>query len=675
MKKSKLSIGLVTSFIATMALSACGSSVTKDKTNLVDFKGYGDQDLSISIDDIYKEYMESSSGIAKCYDQVMEVLIRHAFQKDKAGNSYLSGIKKNYNQIVSDAKDDVKGAKETAKSNADTNGTNYKTEWQAILSEKGVKDEEELLQYFIYQKEQEEIKDWYFEKNKEDLRREYLGVTSNASSQGAANKSEKASSRYPYHVRHILIKNEDGASDYTGSSISADAAKLLSSTVDLLARGNSTFGDVALKKSEDGSASSYGDVGLMTNAISEDGNLGMVSEFQLGLYAYDAIIKNAAKNDASATNGIAAGLGLTTDIDGDPDTDDTVSDYFTKRSIVEIPYSVFVELGDVAELENNYISGASVSSGKSALYPRNLLWNRYLNNHSIFVITNGKRESFYDIEHDTGKDELRDLTQPSYAADQRYFGEAADTSYTAKYDGTAVEINYANLTGVAEKTTGFRKNVNFRNDGQAIDSTKERVLCDENNNVIIGVRSKFGIHLMIVEKSIYDYDSAVKLEDYYTTYLPSDKEHYPTVPAGEHTYVDFIYSDKQSEYKTRADAVKSAIKSFDTTYEYRLYEELKENEGIDQANENNKALFEAIKQYIELKREKNQKGQEEGIEKVWKAYIDLLETQDNYRDVSLHRIVPEGCKIAFSTDTSGFDSDKKAEWKAKFEEGGACYVK
>ena len=669
MKKSKLSIGLVTSFIATMALSACGSSVTKDKTNLVDFKGYGDQDLSISIDDIYKEYMESSSGIAKCYDQVMEVLIRHAFQKDKAGNSYLSGIKKNYNQIVSDAKDDVKGAKETAKSNADTNGTNYKTEWQAILSEKGVKDEEELLQYFIYQKEQEEIKDWYFEKNKEDLRREYLGVTSNASSQGAANKSEKASSRYPYHVRHILIKNEDGASDYTGSSISADAAKLLSSTVDLLARGNSTFGDVALKKSEDGSASSYGDVGLMTNAISEDGNLGMVSEFQLGLYAYDAIIKNAAKNDASATNGIAAGLGLTTDIDGDPDTDDTVSKYFTTRGIVEIPYSVFVELGDVAELENNYILGSKVEDGKAALYPRNLLWNRYLNNHSIFVITNGKREGNFTVGSAYTRENL-DLTKPSYAADQRYFGEAADTSYTAKYDGTAVEINYANLTGVAEKTTGFRKNANFLNDGQAIDSTKERVLCDENNNVIIGVRSKFGIHLMIVEKSIYDYDATVKLEDYYTTYLPSDKDHYPTIPAGEHTYVDFIYSDKQSEYKTRADAVKSAIKSFDTTYEYRLYEELKENEGIDQANENNKALFEAIKQYIELKREKNQKGQEEGIEKVWKTYIDLLETQDNYRD-TLDRIIPEGCKIAFSEDTSLWTDAKLKEYK----EGGHCYVK
>ena len=126
MKKSKLKFALVTSFIASMALTACGSDVTKSKTDLVNFKAYdGTTDLSISIDEIYKDYMKSSSGIAKYYDQVLEVLIRNAFQKDKAGTgSYFGGgsvkLKKNYNKILSEAKDNVKGQKNVAKENANS---------------------------------------------------------------------------------------------------------------------------------------------------------------------------------------------------------------------------------------------------------------------------------------------------------------------------------------------------------------------------------------------------------------------------------------------------------------------------------------------------------------------------------------------------------------------------
>ena len=147
MKKSKLKIALVTSFIASMALAACSSSVTKSDKDLVNFKAYdGETDLSISIDEIYKDYMKSSSGISKYYDQVLEVLIRNAFQKDKTGTgSFFGGsdvkLKKNYNKILSEAKDSVKGQKDTAKENAKSNGTNYSTEWKAILAEKGVKDE------------------------------------------------------------------------------------------------------------------------------------------------------------------------------------------------------------------------------------------------------------------------------------------------------------------------------------------------------------------------------------------------------------------------------------------------------------------------------------------------------------------------------------------------------
>ena len=642
MKKSKLSIGLVTSFIATMALSACSADVTKNKDNIVTFKGYGEQDIAVAIEDIYEEYMQSSSGIAKYYDQVMEVLIRHAFQKDKTGSSSLKGIKKNYNQIVNEAKDNVKGAKTTAKNNADTNGTSYKTEWQSVLNEKGVKDEEELLQYYIYNLEKEEIEDWYFEQHKDELRREYLGLWSSSNTEATGYQvpgtkvSSKASSRYPYHVRHILVKVDDGASDYVRGTISSDKAKLLSNTVELLAQGTNTFGEVALLKSEDSSNTSYGDVGIMTNAIS-GGKLQMVNEFQLGIYGYDAIVKNENKNAD-----VDKGLGLDVNVEGK-----TVKEYFKDRGIVEIPYSAFKELGDVAELEANEATGLSVLDGKTALYPRNLLWNRYFNNHGIFVITNGAREANTDFD----------------ANGQKTLNEVHDqTSSASYYDGKDAYIKYNEAEKKIDytKLKGFKANEKFAN-------ANEKVLSDEHGNVIIGVRSEFGIHLMIVEKSAYDYDATTKLEDYYTTAIPGESD-YPTLAAGEHTYVDFINTQNKSEWNTRAETAKSAIKSFDSTYDYRLYEMLSTSEDIDAENASNTKIFNAINNYIALQREKNQNEQQEGLKDVWKKYVDLLETQDFYREDLADRIVPEGCKIAFTSNLT-------AEQKKAFEEGGACYVK
>ena len=86
MKKSKLSAGLVTSFIAAMSLGACSSAVSAGKDTIVDFKGYNDQNLAVLTDEIYDDYKKSSSGISAYYNQVIEVLIRDAFarnEKDK----------------------------------------------------------------------------------------------------------------------------------------------------------------------------------------------------------------------------------------------------------------------------------------------------------------------------------------------------------------------------------------------------------------------------------------------------------------------------------------------------------------------------------------------------------------------------------------------------------------
>ena len=667
MKKSKLSIGLVSSFIAAMALSACGSkSVTSNKENIVDFKGYDDEPLSVQTDKIYEDYLNGSTGISKYYDQVMEVLIRNAFKKDQqsSGTSDLSSAKKNYNAILNEAKDNVRGAKNTAKQNAETNGTSYKTEWQAILSSKGVKNEQELLESYIYDLEKEVIEDWYYEKNRTALRDEFIGTT----------QTNKAPSKFPYHVRHILIKVEDGASDYVRGTISADQAKLLSSTVELLAQGTLSFGEVAKMKSEDGSASSYGDLDIMTNSAS-GGSLGMVNEFQLGIYAYDAIVKNSV-GTTDKVKAINAGLGLDS-YAVDPVIPDNASEeeaaaikeaakvknYFKKAenhlTINEIPYSVFKELGDVAELEANYDTGLSVEDGKAALYPRNLLWNRYLNNHGIFVITNGAREANADVSSATPDAEQYDVKKSA-----SYYGNSKDAY--VKFDKTTQDIDYSKLAG-------FQVDANFKNDNNTDDVAKqERVLKENKTNgeVIIGVRSQYGIHLMLVQKSAY----ADNLDRYYTTTIPTDNDYEGVDKDGNEydTYVGFITTNQTSDYTARADKVKSAIKGYDSTYDYRLYEYLTDGTkfGVTREDQsNNDKLFDKIDEYIQIQRDKNNNNQTEGMEKVWQTYVELLNSQYYYRH-ELKRVIPEGCKIAFTNKNALTEAEKKA-----YEEGGACYVK
>ena len=268
----------------------------------------------------------------------------------------------------------------------------------------------------------------------------------------------------------------------------------------------------------------------------------------------------------------------------------------------------------------------------------------------FFVITNGARDGNYNplITDKTDPDYIPSETRDVKALDSYLLG--ADPY--VKYDETVAKINYSKLGG-------FKENTKFKNEPE------ERVLSDENGNVIIGVRSEFGIHLMIVEKSAYDFNAKVKLEDYYTTALPKDDD-YPEIPAGEHTYVDFIYSDEQSEYKTRSDKVKEAIKGFDSTYDYRLYAELTKNREKDFSKSTND-LLSAIDDYIDVQRDKNNHDQEKGMFEVWKTYYELLLTQDSYRKATeKNRILPEGCKIGFTKD--GVD-------KSNYEQGGKCYVK
>ncbi|NLV29054.1 MAG: hypothetical protein GXY57_02705 [Erysipelotrichaceae bacterium] len=83
MKKSKLSLGLVTGLIGVIAMSAC-SSVTSNKDAVVTFKGYdGQSPYAVITDEMYDQYRETPNGISKFYERILEVMIRDAFNEGK----------------------------------------------------------------------------------------------------------------------------------------------------------------------------------------------------------------------------------------------------------------------------------------------------------------------------------------------------------------------------------------------------------------------------------------------------------------------------------------------------------------------------------------------------------------------------------------------------------------
>ena len=335
MKKSKLSITLVTGFIAAMALSAC-SNVKSSKEAVVTFYDYDSKEtVKLLTNDIYKAYNNTTAGVSKFYDKILEVLIRYEFKEKGFDKGEL-----NYQEIEKWAKNQVQEQKDKAKENAKSNKTSYDTEWKAILESNNVDDAKGLQEKFIYEKEKEVMKNWYADDNEKAaaLKSEFLGITSTGAAAANPNNVKAA---MPYHIRHILVKVDeagDANEKFYKGTVTEAQAKLLANTVSELANGQYNFSQVASMYSEDGSASAGGDVGIMTNTATS-GSLGMVNEFQLGLYAYDNLYDVANVADTEAAKVIKEGLGINADIEN-----------ALPQGAVEVPYEAFVNMGKYAAI-------------------------------------------------------------------------------------------------------------------------------------------------------------------------------------------------------------------------------------------------------------------------------------------------------------------------------------
>lgn len=671
MKKSKLSLGLVTTFVAALCMAGCSSDVEASGKSLVSIKGYNGDDEVIDVitDDMFAKYGTTTEGITSYYSKILETLIRNEYKKTEGKMAGLSS----YEMIAAKAANNVEAAKTEADEKADQNDTKYKEEWQNILDQYGCEDEDELKEYYIYQLEKEEIEKVFLKENETTLKEEFLGVNGKGEKvesyfNGTSGAKRDISSRFPYHIRHILVKVESGANNYNSGTITKAQAENISKVVKALASDIEifSFGAIAERYSEDtGSGANYGDVGIMTNKASADGSLTMVPEFQLGLYAYDSLVNPEHLGD-NINAVISEGLGTTEFEASDLTPVGTTS---AINGLVEVPYSVFEDLSEFADATTVFGTDDyeySLKDYKEAIYPRNILWNKYLNHHNPFIITNRSRTKLSDDAF-VSKYTSAGIVKTNVINDEKSAPNQLDSTFDAMTDATHTGMRH--MAAIKD----------FAN-VQGLDSNM-MALTDENANIIIGVRSEFGLHFMVIQKSIYDFSehadgatastdpatlNKVTLEEYYTTEVPevfTEKNmeklepnyKYPHVTdvdgsgkivkvTDKATYVNFI-SGSTSTYSKRAEEVKSAIKGYDSTYDYRLYEYLF---AANSANIKLKdsTIKDAIENYFATQRATNKYNQEKGLNKAWESYFEMLSVQEEAR-TNKTQMIPEGCAIGF----------------------------
>lgn len=643
MKKSKLSVGLVTSFIGALALTACNETadVTSKENTLVELVDYNGDTIEIQTDETYAKYSESSDGRKLYYDAILEALIRYEYK----GLSEREEGLKSYNSLLKQVDDAVASAKETANDNASTNGTTFDEEWTKILESHDCENEDDLKQYYLYNYEKEELADWYAKNNIDSLKNEYIGVQSNWSLVPEDEKTEDVNSLFPYHILHTLVTLSADKANYNRGTITSSEASNLWQTVRKLIDKSYSFESIAGSdlNGDTGSKSAFGDVGIMTTKTS------FYNEFKLGIYAYDAILSGVNAYDENGNGAIYEAFGL------DPEAEVTtmtsanggnagvvkenvqtlienemVANVSTPLSnaaaftqIPTIPYDVFRQIGNLAEEDK--ILGLAPEAGDVAL-PRNVLYNQFLNFHSPFVITD---EDLVDND-DYGVDVVNTVKHNFVTGDLKI----ADT-------------NFVEMT---------------------INGEQKGVLCDRNGNVIVCVRSEAGIHFMLMRKSIFQGTNVAtgkntqSLQDYYTTAIPGDSD----FPATGETYVNMKSTDDQSYYKDRANNIKDAIKdtNFDAAYDYRLYEYLVGEDSLvyGKLQYSDPKVEKNIKEYIKLLREAKSVSDAESINSSWQTYLLMLRYQNTVRAFE-NSLLPSTCAFTFN-----------AAHADEYKEGGRCYV-
>ena len=560
MKKSKLSLGLISCLLSVGTLAGCDNIKSSSDGVLLSYTVDGVKD-KITADQILGDYYNDSTKYQAIYDTIYSVIARNYFSRDRGEVDY-HGTKVKLGEpqmttIRRDAAEKVSDDKDTAQTNADTNNTKYKKEFEAILESKGVENEEELLNKYIEELQKETFENNFYTYQVDTIKNgDTNAVKSLFDGTDLFTWNGYLNDMLPYHMSHILVKLSDSSdTNYYNGTISEENAIRLFDVIDALGSGAKSFSKIAMTYNEDpGSKDKEGDLGIM------DYDTSFINEFKLGIYAYEQFY-----------NGTAAAASSKIGVSDEVKTNylNAAKEAFGLAAATDLPtvkMSVFDELKTVAKQDKDE-NGKPVIENATLVYPRNIIYNKYLNRHAVFFIED-------DTEHDNF------------------------VSWNGKYilcaDGDATKPIIA-----VRASSGGEQEIH---------------LMVVNRSPFVATDAK-----------------GVSLQDYYTTFYPAQDYYPVDANGKKlDTYVNFL-TNEASDTKNRAEEFASKLKSYDSDklgkYIFLKYA----NEEKIQFTEENKALAEALMKWIKTSLEKKSEEKEESWTKTWNEYIDKLVRQNSER--------------------------------------------
>ncbi len=444
----------------------------------------------------------------------------------------------NIEMLKDKVSNDMSNLREQASAYAIFYSISYQKAWEKVLAENDAVDEIDLYNKLLRKYEKDQLIDQYVKLNYDKLLSNYL------------------SNGVPYLTKQILIRIENES--IIKPTITSGHAEKLYQVVDSLSRGYS-FSEVAKLYSYDSSGYfNGGDVSIMDSSTS------FINEYKLGIYAYELLY--TSKN-SDKLNDIKDQLGISSN----------VASKMNEFGLSFVPFGIFYKL-DVNANKTKDKDGNLVNDGDESYYPRNIYFNKYLNSHNIFLISN---------------DAVADSSD-------------SDLSVYLDKNGKDYSNTYYQYYSVAEEgKCGFR-----HVDGVSR-CDEHLILTDEKGNPIIGVKSNYGVHFISITKSIFDEG----LNSYYS--LTNE------------TRDSFIgrFGTLESISNERNTLIND-VKAYSQDLERGLLKELlKINDDVNFiCKDQSFDIISSIDSYYDGLNELSSSQRKDSLLDSWNTYIELLET-------------------------------------------------
>ncbi len=567
MKKRIITLSVVS--LLTLAATGCSSkAVTKkvnnDKEDVIVTLKNSEGEINYTANDVFNDYLSTTAGASAAFSAVYDVLVNAGVELTQEMSNSVSGL--------------VADLQSKAKQTAIANGTSYKEEESKALENANAESLDEYRQMMELNLKKEKFQNKFYDNQMYDGKMDSETPVVDEDHYGLS--KEFIEGENPYHVRHILVKTSSTGSSFLpeAQTLTEDEAIKLGNTIKNLASESSTFGQVALDFSEDGSSSSFGSLNELMGRTT-----GYVNEFKFGVFQYDAYLNNNVNNGATS-------LDIPEYVDGiDQKTEDVL-----KQSMKLIPYAAAQALIDNAKITKD-INNEQYKDGKEIYYPRNFIFDNYFNNHGLNFIFKGKDSTTSKNFKENAK--VNELFA-TYFETNGYTGDERNILCDEK--GNPILVTRA---GTGSGDSGYQ-----------------------------------GIHFIVIENSPLVNEN--KLEEQNYTYSVEEELKYYSVNVPKNSddvtldkrYVTFIDSEQQTEYSDRAKEIKEAVQSYDSNMNFRLYEKILKQLEIDgkyQVTINEK-INDVINEYIESTRNRTNRNKEQTYNDSWKTYVRQLVTQNEF---------------------------------------------